>query len=112
MANAGPGTDGSQFFITFVPTQYLDGKHTVFGELITGQETLKALEETWQQQRQNPGDAGDYQGNHTPRDRALSVVAYNSRAGYTGTVIPYISGKWKVSVSINSGIIFVTSSNG
>ena len=45
MANAGPGTDGSQFFITFVPTQYLDGKHTVFGELITGQETLKALEE-------------------------------------------------------------------
>ena len=45
MANAGRGTDGSQFFITFVPTQYLDGKHTIFGELITGQETLKALEE-------------------------------------------------------------------
>ena len=45
MANAGPGTDGSQFFITFVPTQYLDGKHTIFGELVAGQETLKALEE-------------------------------------------------------------------
>lgn len=44
MANAGPGTDGSQFFITFVPTPYLDGKHTIFGELIEGQETLKALE--------------------------------------------------------------------
>ena len=44
MANAGPGTDGSQFFITFVPTQYLDGKHTIFGELIQGEETLAALE--------------------------------------------------------------------
>ena len=45
MANAGPGTDGSQFFITFVPTQYLDGKHTIFGELVDGMDTLKALEE-------------------------------------------------------------------
>jgi cyclophilin family peptidyl-prolyl cis-trans isomerase len=44
MANAGPGTDGSQFFITFVPTDYLNGKHTVFGEVTKGQETLKALE--------------------------------------------------------------------
>jgi peptidyl-prolyl cis-trans isomerase B (cyclophilin B) len=45
MANAGPGTDGSQFFITFVPTPFLDGKHTIFGELVEGQETLKLLEE-------------------------------------------------------------------
>ncbi len=45
MANAGPGTDGSQFFITFAPARHLDGNHTIFGELITGEETLKALEE-------------------------------------------------------------------
>lgn len=44
MANRGPGTDGSQFFITFVPTPFLDGKHTIFGELIEGEETLEALE--------------------------------------------------------------------
>lgn len=44
MANAGPGTDGSQFFITFVPTPFLDGKHTIFGELVTGETTLSALE--------------------------------------------------------------------
>ncbi len=44
MANAGPGTDGSQFFITFVPTQYLDGKHTIFGEIVAGKETLDMLE--------------------------------------------------------------------
>jgi peptidyl-prolyl cis-trans isomerase B (cyclophilin B) len=44
MANAGPGTDGSQFFLTFVPTPWLDGKHTIFGEVVSGQDTLKALE--------------------------------------------------------------------
>jgi cyclophilin family peptidyl-prolyl cis-trans isomerase len=44
MANAGPGTDGSQFFLTFVATPWLDGKHTIFGEVATGQSTLKELE--------------------------------------------------------------------
>jgi cyclophilin family peptidyl-prolyl cis-trans isomerase len=44
MANAGPGTDGSQFFLTFVATPWLDNKHTIFGEVVEGKETLKALE--------------------------------------------------------------------
>jgi cyclophilin family peptidyl-prolyl cis-trans isomerase len=50
MANAGPGTDGSQFFLTFVPTPWLDGRHTIFGEVVSGQETLKALEKGGTQQ--------------------------------------------------------------
>ena len=44
MANAGPNTDGSQFFITFIATPFLNGKHTVFGELVSGEDTLRALE--------------------------------------------------------------------
>ncbi len=46
MANAGPGTDGSQFFLTFVETSYLDGKHTVFGQVVKGMDTVKALEKS------------------------------------------------------------------
>jgi cyclophilin family peptidyl-prolyl cis-trans isomerase len=44
MANAGPDTDGSQFFLTFVATPWLDGKHTIYGEVTSGMETMKALE--------------------------------------------------------------------
>ena len=56
MANAGPNTNGSQFFITLAPTRHLDGRHTVFGRVTSGMDVLRRISERDPQTARQPGD--------------------------------------------------------
>ena len=54
MANAGPNTNGSQFFVTVAPTQWLTGKHTIFGEVTDGMDVVTAISESDRDRRDRP----------------------------------------------------------
>ena len=56
MANAGPNTNGSQFFITFAATPHLDGRHTVFGRVTSGMDVLRSIRERDPMRDPKPGD--------------------------------------------------------
>jgi cyclophilin family peptidyl-prolyl cis-trans isomerase len=77
MANAGPGTNGSQFFITFAATDWLNGGHTIFGEVIEGEEVLSSLT------RRDPSTQPDFAG-----DTLYTVIIEESDTSILPTPTP------------------------
>ena len=70
MAHAGRDTGGSQFFLTFIPTSFLDGKHTAFGRVVKGIDVLAKI------RRRNPDDA---KATLPPPDKILEAKVLRKR---------------------------------
>ncbi len=80
MANAGPGTNGSQFFITHVPCPHLDGKHTVFGHVVEGQKVVNAIQKGDKINSISIIRQGDKYASYKATDEAIKELEKNASA--------------------------------
>jgi peptidylprolyl isomerase len=119
MANAGPGTNGSQFFITHVATPWLDGKHTVFGRVVEGQNVVNAIRKGDRIEkitiiRNGPG-ANAFKADQAAFDRLLgdanAAVEAKARAKRDAD-IAVIDSKYPNAVRSPSGIRYIIQKEG
>ncbi|MDR0563166.1 MAG: peptidylprolyl isomerase [Spirochaetaceae bacterium] len=119
MANAGPGTNGSQFFITHKATPWLDGRHTVFGRVVQGQEVVNAIQQgdkiTQVTIIRNGPDAAAFKADQAAFDALLRQV----RAGADAKIktqrdadLAQIQSKYPNAVAADSGLKYIIQKKG
>jgi peptidyl-prolyl cis-trans isomerase A (cyclophilin A) len=119
MANAGPGTNGSQFFITIVPTPHLDGKHTVFGYVVQGQNIVNTTKQGDRIQKitiiRNGADANAFKADQENFDRLLAQIKTaedNRLQGQRQRDIAKIKADYPGAQQTRSGIYYIIQKQG
>jgi peptidylprolyl isomerase len=111
MANAGPGTNGSQFFITLVPTPWLDDKHTIFGKMVEGQRVVNKIKQGDKIQKitiiRNGADATAFKADQAAFDsliRNANAATLARRQAEREAIIAQINTQYPNAVESPSGI--------
>jgi len=119
MANAGPGTNGSQFFITHVETPWLNGKHTIFGHVIDGQSTVDSISQGDTIKKVNIIRQGEEAENFTTDQEAFDNLMKEVEAEMVRekeekqqAIVAEIEKKWPSAVTHESGMRYIIKTEG
>jgi peptidylprolyl isomerase len=112
MANAGPDTNGSQFFITHVPTPHLDGRHTVFGRVVQGQDVVDSIEKGDGIKKIEIIRVGKEAGEFKTDDAAFKAALADLTRGEKEKIDKLINKRWPDTTRTASGLRYVVKKEG